>query len=766
MDDQGRVLYVGKAKNLRARLSNYFQDPSGLSERIRTMVYTAESVRWVVVGSEVEALTLEYSWIKEFTPPFNVVFRDNKSYPYLAISESEKYPRVWVTRQEHRKGTRYLGPYTKVWAIRETLDQLLTVFPARSCTKGQFNQAERMGRPCLYGHIGKCCAPCVGKVSEAKHREIVNNLISFMEGSTRPAIAQRTRLMMEAASNEEFETAARYRDEIQALQAVNERNVVVLNDDLDADIFGIAHDELEASVQVFYVRGGRIRGQQAWVSEETGNMSLGDIVSDLILQVYGASQFDSVPTGRASSTSVDDREHTPLGAIPSQIWVPELPPDREELQAWLRERRAGPVHLKVPVRGEKAQLAQTVHLNAEQALQRHKLARAGDITVRSQALEELRDVLGLKRAPLRIECYDVSHTQGTHQVASMVVFEDGLAKKADYRHFIVRGPQGNGAQDDTAAMGEVLRRRLLRLVSGAAGDDTGEEDEDVPSTSITGGNPQQDEEKNAHRNNDASEIQENTGLTSIQTRPDSSPIQLKELSIRTKDADIVTVEKPGLAGDTYAAKETVHKEKNDDSISSSERTVDSSERTQEKTRRFAYKPDVIVVDGGLPQVNAAQRVVEETGADVTVIGLAKRLEEVWLPGEEFPVILPRTSPSLRLLQQLRDESHRFAITFHRKKRAKAMTRSALDAIAGLGPAKQKSLLSAMGSVANIRQASRDELMRVPGVGPALAQTIVEHFHPHEKHTERPNNVSPQENTSYAAEAEKNTHSGSLPQSEM
>ena len=628
LDENERVLYVGKAKNLRARLSNYFQDPLALSDRIRTMVFTAVQVRWVVVGSEVEALTLEYSWIKEFAPPFNVVFRDNKSYPYLAISESETYPRVWVTRSEHRKGTRYLGPYTKVWAIRDTLDQLLTVFPARSCTKGQFNQAARMGRPCLFGHIGKCSAPCVGKVSPDEHRKIVADLVAFMEGDNSRAIAERTDRMMAAAANEEFETAARLRDEIGALRAVNERNVVVFDENLDADIFGIAHDDLEASVQVFYVRGGRIRGQQAWVTEESGSLELKEIVSNLLVQVYGDAQFDRCPVGREESKSVDDRAHTPLGAIPSEIWVPQMPIDREELEAWLRERRGGPVRLKVPVRGDKAQLAQTVHLNAEQALARHKLARAGDLTVRSQALDELRVALGLERAPLRIECYDISHTQGTHQVASMVVFEDGVPKKADYRHFIVRGPDGEGARDDTAAMDEVLRRRLTRLVNGASGDDAG----------------------------------------------------------GTED-----------------------------------------ELSDSPSKRFAYKPDVIVVDGGLPQVNAAQRVVEETGADVTLIGLAKRLEEVWVPGDDFPVILPRTSPSLRLLQQLRDESHRFAITFHRKKRAKAMTRSTLDAIPGLGPAKQKALLLELGSVAKIREASVAELTAVPGIGLSLATAISEHF---------------------------------------
>lgn len=698
LDGEGRVLYVGKAKNLRARLSSYFQDPAGLSDRIRAMVYTAEAVKWVVVGSEVEALTLEYLWIKEFTPTFNVVFRDNKSYPYLAVSLGEEYPRVWVTRQEHRKGTRYLGPYTKVWAIRETLDQLLSVFPMRSCTKSQFNQARRLGRPCLFGHIGKCSAPCIERVTPEEHRETAMSLIRFMEGGGSKAIATRRKRMLEAANAEEYETAARLRDEISALEAVNERNVIVLNENLDVDIFGIAFDEIEASVQVFYVRGGRIRGQQAWISDEIGGLELSEIVSNLVLQVYGDVKFDEVVAVPEASRSVDDRAHTPLGAIPSEIWVPGLPEDALELQKWLAERRGGTVRLKTPRRGDKAKLAHTVRLNAEQALARHKLARAGDITVRSQALEELRDALELDRAPLRIECYDVSHTQGTHQVASMVVFEDGLAKKADYRHFIVRGPDGEGAADDTAAMDEVLRRRLARLLAGAAGDDVGAaEDEDRGDRANASGEAETPREtENARKAERVPEAEKSFETGQISKACDAAA--------RAGDAEDATPGEDEAGGD-----------------------VPRVAGQPSAPRRFAYKPDLIVVDGGLPQVNAAQRVVEETGADVRIVGLAKRLEEVWIPGEDFPVVLPRRSPSLRLLQQLRDESHRFAITFHRKKRAKAMTRSALDAVPGLGAAKQKALLGSLGSLAKIKAASQEELLKVPGIGPALARAIVEHF---------------------------------------
>lgn len=716
LDGEGRVLYVGKAKNLRARLSSYFQDPAGLSDRIRAMVYTAEAVKWVVVGSEVEALTLEYLWIKEFTPTFNVVFRDNKSYPYLAVSLGEEYPRVWVTRQEHRKGTRYLGPYTKVWAIRETLDQLLSVFPMRSCTKSQFNQARRLGRPCLFGHIGKCSAPCIERVTPEEHRETAMSLIRFMEGGGSKAIATRRKRMLEAANAEEYETAARLRDEISALEAVNERNVIVLNENLDVDIFGIAFDEIEASVQVFYVRGGRIRGQQAWISDEIGGLELSEIVSNLVLQVYGDVKFDDVVAVPEASRSVDDRAHTPLGAIPSEIWVPGLPEDALELQKWLAERRGGTVRLKTPRRGDKAKLAHTVRLNAEQALARHKLARAGDITVRSQALEELRDALELDRAPLRIECYDVSHTQGTHQVASMVVFEDGLAKKADYRHFIVRGPDGEGAADDTAAMDEVLRRRLAKLLAGAAGDDVGAaEDEDRGDRANAAGEAETPREtENARKAERVPEAEKSFETGQISKACDAA----------ARAGDAKDAAKTGSAKNAAEAGDAEDATPGEDEAGGDVPRVAGQPSAP---RRFAYKPDLIVVDGGLPQVNAAQRVVEETGADVRIVGLAKRLEEVWIPGEDFPVVLPRRSPSLRLLQQLRDESHRFAITFHRKKRAKAMTRSALDAVPGLGAAKQKALLGSLGSLAKIKAASQEELLKVPGIGPALARAIVEHF---------------------------------------
>ncbi|MDP9805492.1 excinuclease ABC subunit C [Trueperella bonasi] len=629
IDEDDRVIYVGKAKSLRNRLLNYFQDPLLLHARTRQMVFTAVRVEWVVVGSEIEALTLEYSWIKEFTPRFNVMYRDDKSYPYLAIMMSEKYPRVMVTRNAHRRGNRYYGPYTKVWAVRESLDQLLRVFPMRSCTAGVFKNAERSGRPCLFGYIDKCSAPCVGRVSEEEHREIAKRMVRFLDGTGEELIRQKKREMAQAAAEQDYERAAKLRDDAIALETVAERNTVVFDSDVDADVFGLEFDELEASVQVFYIRAGRIRGQRGWVTTIEDEDAPG-LINQLLLQVYG--HYSQAPAGRKRqrAKSVDDVDHTAATALPKEIWVPQMPADVDTLSRWLSQLRGGKVTIRQPRRGPKASLMDTVHVNAQQALQRHKLARAGDITERSQALEELRVGLGLKRAPLRIEGYDISHTQGTNQVGSMVVFEDGLAKKADYRHFIVRGPDGEGARDDTAAMNEVLRRRLMRL----------RETEDAA---------------------DASDDQQSGSV------------------------------EPGAR------------------------------------RRFAYRPDLIVVDGGLPQVNAAKRAIDELEADVMVIGLAKRLEEIWLPGESFPIILSRSSPALRLLQHLRDESHRFAISFHRKKRSKAMTRSALDEIAGLGPAKQTALLKHFKSVARIQRADIAQLQEVPGIGPALAQTIHDHF---------------------------------------
>ncbi|MDD7385046.1 MAG: excinuclease ABC subunit UvrC [Actinomycetaceae bacterium] len=663
LDSEGKVLYVGKAKNLRNRVSHYFRDETKIIRRIRQMLHMASKVEWVVVGSEIEALTLEFAWINEFEPPFNVVFRDDKSYPYLAVSVGEDVPRVWITRGKHRKGVRYFGPYTKVWAIKETLEQLRTAFPVRTCTAGVYADAQRSQRPCLLGYIGKCSAPCVGRITHEEHRAMIDSLLEFMDGDASRIIAKKKKEMLAASQEERYEDAAKLRDEISALTTINERNVVAFESDVNADIFGLEADEIEASVQVFYVRGGRIRGQRGWISEEVAGMNSAQILTQLLMQVYGDSSYDDAREllgHREESTSIDDRRHVPVTAIPSEIWLPTLPENVDEIEQWISQRRGGAVHIKSPERGAKAQLTDTVHKNAVQALERHKLARVNDLTVRSQALEELQEQLELPRAPLRIECYDISHMQGKQQVASMVVFEDGAPKKSDYRHFIIRGPNGEGGIDDTAAMDEVLHRRLSRLTQGAHASDAGAEEDD------------------AYR-----------GLVE-----------------RSTSADRLAEE--------YDAPDPVTDEGN--------HVVDS------QARRFAYKPDLLVVDGGLPQVNAAQRVVDELHADVRIVGLAKRLEEVWIPGEEFPVIFPRNSAALRLLQYVRDESHRFAITFHRKRRSQAMTRSALDNVPGLGPAKQKALLKSFGSLAKIREASPRELQTVPGIGPALAAVIDKTLH--------------------------------------
>jgi excinuclease ABC subunit C len=598
-DKDGRVIYVGKAKSLRPRLSSYFQDVGLLHPRTASMVMSGASVEWTVVSTEVEALQLEYSWIKEFDPRFNVKYRDDKSYPYLAVTMGEEFPRAQVLRGAKRKGTRYFGPYAHAWAIRETLDQALRVFPVRTCSAGVFKRASQVGRPCLLGYIDKCSAPCVGRVDADEHRQIAEDFCDFMAGESSKFVKRLERQMREASDALEFEQAARLRDDIGALQRVLEKSAVVFGDGTDADVFALADDELEVAVQVFHVRGGRIRGQRGWVAEKEFE-TVPEVVGHLLQQLYGGEEGE---------------------AVPREVLVPVLPDEDETLGLWLSGRRGSRVDLRVPRRGDKKTLMETVERNATQSLARHKVARAGDLTARSQALQQLQEFLDLDESPLRIECYDISHVQGTQVVGSMVVFEDGLARKGEYRRFIVRGEEETGATDDTAAMHEVLTRRFRRYLK----------DRDEPQG--------RDEE---------------TG------RP----------------------------------------------------------------TRFAYPPQLVVVDGGLPQVNAAARAIEDLGiVDVAVVGLAKRLEEVWVPGQDFPVILPRTSEGLYLLQRLRDEAHRFAITFHRQRRSKAMTNSALDGIPGLGDVKRKALLRHFGSVKRIRAASPEELGEVSGIGPRLAATI-------------------------------------------
>ncbi len=636
-DGEGRVIYVGKAKSLRSRLSSYFQDISALHPRTRNMVLAATGVEWTVVANEVEALQLEYSWIKEFDPRFNVKYRDDKSYPYLAVTMSEEFPRALVMRGAKRRGTRYFGPYTHAWAIRETLDLLLRVFPVRTCSAGVFRRANLSGRPCLLGYIDKCSAPCVGRIDAVHHRLLAEELCDFLEGHSERFVKRLDEQMRAASARLDFEQAARLRDQVTALRTALEKSAMVLGDGTDADVFGLAGDELEASVQLFHVRGGRIKGQRGWVAERQDEDD-GLLVEHLLQRIYGGEAGEPVPR---------------------EVLVPALPADSAPLRAWLAARRGSAVDLRVPRRGDKKALAETVTKNAEQALARHKLSRAGDLTNRSRALAELQEALGLAEAPLRIECFDISHVQGTNVVGSMVVFEDGLPRKSEYRRFIVRGTEAQAGaasevgtvaaddtasatgvaqagNDDTAAMREVLQRRFARRERQAAQASGGEA-------------PVSD-----------------SGFTATEVGPE----------------------------------------------------------TGGRPARFAYSPQLVVVDGGLPQVRAAQLGLTDMGvSDVAVVGLAKRLEEVWLPDDEFPVVLPRTSEGLFLLQRLRDEAHRFAVTFHRERRSKAMTRSALDGIPGLGPAKQKSLLAAFGSVKAIRAASTDELLAVPGVGPVLVAAI-------------------------------------------
>ncbi len=633
-DKDGRVIYVGKAKSLRPRLSSYFQDISALHPRTATMVRTGASVEWTVVATEVEALQLEYSWIKEFDPRFNVKYRDDKSYPFLAVTLGEEFPRAQVMRGVKRKGTRYFGPFSHAWAIRETLDLLLRVFPMRTCSTGVFKRATQSGRPCLLGYIDKCSAPCVGRVTPDEHQVIAEDFCDFMAGNTTKFVRRIERQMQEASSALEFEVAARLRDDIGALNKALEKSAVVLGDCTDADVFALADDELEAAVQVFHVRGGRIRGQRGWVVEKESE-DVPELVGHLLLQVYGGETPD---------------------AVPREVLVPVLPTDPDAVQAWLETVRGSKVDLRVPQRGDKRSLMETVRRNAEQSLGRHKVARAGDLTARSQALQELQDALELEDAPLRIECFDVSHVQGTNVVASMVVFEDGLARTSEYRRFIVRSALGETADggpptvDDTAAMHEVLTRRFARYL-----------DEREHSTDI-----------------------------------DLGP-----------EADDLTDPDTALNG------------------SGRPRASGPIDEVTGRPRKFAYPPNLVVVDGGLPQVNAAKAALDELGIeDVWLVGLAKRLEEVWVPGQDFPVILPRTSEGLYLLQRVRDEAHRFAITFHRQRRSKAMTTSALDGIPGLGEVRRKALLRQFGSVKRVRAASTDEIAEVSGIGPALATTIV------------------------------------------
>jgi len=615
-DASGRVIYVGKAKNLRSRLSSYFADPATLHPRTRSMVQAAADLDWTLVGTEVEALTLEYSWIKEFDPRFNVRYRDDKSYPYLAITMGETYPRALVMRGQRRKGTRYFGPFSHAWAIRDTLDQLLRVFPVRTCSNGVFRTAKQTGRPCLLGYIDKCSAPCVGRVSETEHRQIAEDLSTFMAGRTEPFIRDRERQMAASSAELDFEKAARLRDDVRALHRAMERNTVVLAPGTDVDIIAIHDDELEAAVQVFYVRDGRIRGRRGWVTEKVEDVDRAGLVSHFVQQIYGAADATEVPR---------------------EVLVQELPGDVEALTEWLAESRGSTVSIKRPRRGDKAALLDTVAANAAETLMQHRLRRSSDLSSRSAALQDLQDQLGLVEPPLRIECIDISHLQGTSVVGSLVVFEDGLPRTSDYRHF---GIKGDAAQDDLSSVRDVVRRRFARM---APQNDVIDETVDDPSV------------------------------------PDAN--------------------------------------------------IESQSDDGRGPKAFAYRPGLLVVDGGQPQAAAAQQVLDELGVEgIAVVGLAKRLEEVWPAGQADPLILPRGSEALYLLQRVRDEAHRFAIRAHRKKRSRAMTASVLDDVHGLGPVRRAAVLKHFGSVAKLRGADVDQITAVPGVGPALAAVIHEKLH--------------------------------------
>jgi excinuclease ABC subunit C len=632
-DPRGRVIYVGKAKSLRSRLNSYFADLSGLLPRTRQMVMTAGSVEWTVVSTEVEALQLEYNWIKEFDPRFNIRYRDDKSYPVLAVTLNEEFPRLFVYRGPRRKGVRYFGPYSHAWAIRETLDLLTRVFPARTCSAGVFKRHNQIDRPCLLGYIDKCSAPCVGRVSAEEHRRIVVDFCDFLAGKTDRLVRDMERQMGTAAEELDFERAARLRDDIGALKRALEKQTVVFGDGTDADVVAFADDDLEAAVQVFHVRGGRVRGQRGWIVEKSGEPGESEqvqLVEQFLTQFYG----EQAELGDASDEATNP--------VPRQVLVPCLPGNAEELATWLSQLRGSHVSLRVPQRGDKRALAETVHRNAKDALAQHKLKRAGDFNARSEALQSIQEFLGLADAPLRIECIDISHVQGTDVVASLVVFEDGLPRKSDYRHYAIREAAGDGRSDDVASIAEVTRRRFQRHVA---------------------------------------------------------------------DAERPIVE-DGLEHGPRASARLEH-----------------SPRASARPRRFAYPPNLFVVDGGAPQVNAAAAVLDELGVtDVAVIGLAKRLEEVWVPSRSGeapdPIIMPRNSEGLYMLQRVRDEAHRFAISYHRSKRSKRMTASALDEVPGLGEQRRKALVMHFGSVAKLKGASVEELVAVPGIGVATAKAVL------------------------------------------
>ncbi|MEV7679336.1 excinuclease ABC subunit UvrC [Streptomyces sp. NPDC088341] len=684
-DDHRRVIYVGKAKSLRQRLANYFQDLASLHPRTRSMVTTAASVEWTVVSTEVEALQLEYSWIKEFDPRFNVKYRDDKSYPSLAVTLNEKYPRVQVMRGAKKKGVRYFGPYGHAWAIRETVDLMLRVFPVRTCSAGVFKNAERTGRPCLLGYIGKCSAPCVGRVTAEEHRELADEFCDFMAGRTGTYIRRLERQMTAAAEEMEYERAARLRDDIGALRRAMEKNAVVLADATDADLIAVAEDELEAAVQIFHVRGGRVRGQRGWVTDKVEAVDTAGLVEHALQQLYGEERGDSVP---------------------KEVLVPALPEETDAVTQWLSERRGAQVSLRIPQRGDKKDLMETVGRNAQQALVLHKTKRASDLTTRSRALEEIAEALALDSAPLRIECFDISHLQGEDVVASMVVFEDGLARKSEYRRFQIKTFEG---QDDVRSMHEVISRRFRRYLQEK--EKTGEWPEEAEEAERSE-EPRPDDSGPLDAPRDAGPLGVPDARVLLDAPRSNGHARPLEQDQPLDYARPVGYERPARPGAPALPGEG--------------ETAGGSDRDDDgRPKRFAYPPQLLVVDGGQPQVAAAKRALDELGIDdVAVCGLAKRLEEVWLPGDDDPVVLPRSSEGLYLLQRVRDEAHRFAITYQRTKRAKRVRTSPLDEVPGLGESRKQALIKHFGSVKRLRQATIDQICEVPGLGRKTAESVV------------------------------------------
>ncbi len=612
-DAPGRVIYVGKAISLRKRLASYFQPLRNLHPRTAAMVESSNALEWVLVQNEVEALQLEYNLIKQHRPRYNVRYRDDKSYPWLAVTVGEEIPRPRVERGAKRRGTRYFGPYAHAYAIRETLDLLLRTFPMRTCSQGVFDRQRRLGRPCILYDINKCSGPCVGHISPEAHREIVEEFISFMEGRTRPVLRRLEDEMREAAEQLNFETAARLRDQLASVRKALERQQMVSSSPEDFDIAAFAEDDLEAAVQVFFVRRGRVVGQRGFVVDKVEELDTAALAATFVQQLYGER----------------------LDEVPREVLLPVIPEGADALRQWLSGVRGGPVDFRVPQRGEKRALLETVTANARDSFVTHKLKRASDFDARARALKELQEQLDLPVAPLRIECYDISNLQGNQVVGSMVVFEDGLPRKSEYRRFEVRSVDG---QDDFASLREVLSRRLARLAS------------------------EQDEQED------------------------------------------VTAEQ------------------------AAEQAAEAPER-RPGNRKFAYPPSLIVVDGGRPQLGAAMEALESAGrTDLAVIGLAKRMEEVYVPGSPDPLVLPRASEALYLLQRVRDEAHRFALAYHRKLRGRSMTRSALDGIPGVGEARRKDLVRHFGSPRKVAQASVEEIAALPGFGPRLAKTVWDHLH--------------------------------------